>query len=71
MLSQITMEVDRRNPMVCRFTPSRTLYVGTKNVSNDDDARGLPLAEKLICRAGRTRLEAAIASTDAEIYRQM
>src|SRR5438552_1186780 len=31
---QITSEVDRRNPTVCRFTSARTPYVGTKTVSN-------------------------------------
>ena len=54
---QITSEVDRRNPTVCRFTSARTLYVGTKTVSNLDDARGLPLAEKLISLAGVEKLQ--------------
>jgi len=54
---QITSEVDRRNPTVCRFTSARTLYVGTKTVSNVDDARGLPLAEKLISLLGVEKLE--------------
>ena len=52
MENKITMEVDRRNSMVCRFTSSRTLYVGTKKVNDEHDAKGLPLAEKLICLAG-------------------
>jgi Fe-S cluster biogenesis protein NfuA len=54
---QITSEVDRRDPTVCRFTSARTLYVGTKTVSNDHDARGLPLAEKLIGLAGLEKLQ--------------
>ena len=51
------MEVDRRNSMVCRFTSSRTLYVGTKKVNDEHDARGLPLAEKLICLVGVEELQ--------------
>jgi Fe-S cluster biogenesis protein NfuA len=46
---QITSEVDRRDASVCRFTSARTLYVGTKTIRNADDAKGLPLAEKLFC----------------------
>src|SRR6266496_236466 len=49
---QITMEVDRRNPMLCRFTSTRTLYVGTRNVFSKDEAKGLPLAERLMCLSG-------------------
>jgi len=54
---QITSEIDRRDPNVCRFTSARTLYVGTKKVSNADDAKGLPLAEKLIPLAGVKKLQ--------------
>ena len=57
MENKITMEVDRRNSMVCRFTSSRTLYVGSKTVSNVPDARGLPLAEKLIGLSGVEKLQ--------------
>lgn len=57
MQSKITMEVDRRNPMLCRFTSSRTLYVGTKNVTNAQDATGIPLAEKLIGLSDVARLQ--------------
>jgi NFU1 iron-sulfur cluster scaffold homolog, mitochondrial len=57
MPSKITMEVDRRNSMVCRFTSSQTLYVGTKTVSNADDAKDLPLAEKLMCLPGVEKLQ--------------
>ncbi len=57
MENKITMEVDRRNSMVCRFTSSRTLYVGTKKVNDEHDARGLPLAEKLICLVGVEELQ--------------
>ena len=57
MQSKITMEVDRRNPMLCRFTSTRTLYVGTKNVSNAREAAGLPLAEKLIGLSGVAKLQ--------------
>jgi NFU1 iron-sulfur cluster scaffold homolog, mitochondrial len=51
------MEVDRRNSLVCRFTSDRTLYVGTKKISNAHDAKGLPLAEKLISLAGVEKLQ--------------
>ncbi len=54
---QITSEVDRRDPAICRFTSARTLYVGTRRVSNKDDARGLPLAEKLICLPGVKKVQ--------------
>jgi Fe-S cluster biogenesis protein NfuA len=54
---QISGEIDRRNPGVCRFTSPRTLYVGTKTVSSMDEARGLPLAEKLICLRGVEKLQ--------------
>ena len=57
MENKIIMEVDRRISMVCRFTSSRTLYVGTKNVSHVRDARGLPLAEKLISLSGVKKLQ--------------
>src|SRR5260370_7873117 len=54
---QINSEVDRRNPRICRFTSSRTLYVGAKTVSNVDEAKGLPLAEKLICLSGVEKIQ--------------
>jgi NFU1 iron-sulfur cluster scaffold homolog, mitochondrial len=54
---QITSEVDRRSPTICRFTSARTLYVGTKTVMSSRDATGLPLAEKLICLAGVEKLQ--------------
>ncbi|HEY3025418.1 MAG TPA: NifU family protein [Pyrinomonadaceae bacterium] len=45
---QITSEIDRRNPKLCRFTSTRTLYVGTKTVNSEEEAEGLPLAERLM-----------------------
>ena len=54
---QITSEVDRRQPTIYRFTSSRTLYVGTRTISNADDAKGLPLAEKLISLSGVEKLQ--------------
>jgi len=54
---QITTEVDRRNPRICRFTSDRTLYVGTRNVSNADEAEGLPLAENLISLSGVEKIQ--------------
>jgi len=49
---EIMSEVDPRNPEICRFTSARTLYVGTKTVTSVDEAKGLQLAEKLICIPG-------------------
>jgi Fe-S cluster biogenesis protein NfuA len=46
---QITMEVDRRNPNLCRFTSDRTLYVGTKTFNTKDEAKRFPLAATLMC----------------------
>ena len=57
MQNKITMEVDRRNPLVCRFTSSRTLYVGTKNVTSARDGTGIPLAERLIGLSGVAKLQ--------------
>ncbi len=54
---QITMEVDRRNPKICRFTSVRTLYVGTKTVTNLKEAKDLPLAERLLCLAGLEKIQ--------------
>jgi Fe-S cluster biogenesis protein NfuA len=54
---QIDSEVDRRNPNVCRFTSSQTLYVGTKTVTRRDEVEGLPLAERLICLAGVEKIQ--------------
>jgi Fe-S cluster biogenesis protein NfuA len=54
---QITMEVDRRNPLLCRFTSARTLYVGTKTVTNTNEAKGVTLAEELIWLSGVERIQ--------------
>ncbi len=54
---QITREVDRHNPWICRFTSVRTLYVGTINISNAGDAKGLPLAEKVMCLSGVEKIQ--------------
>jgi Fe-S cluster biogenesis protein NfuA len=43
----ITSEVDKRNPSLCRFTVGRTLFIGTKTINSEEEARGMPLAEKL------------------------
>lgn len=48
---QITREVDRRNPHLCRFTSALTLYVGTKTFNTRDEAQVLPLAATLMCLA--------------------
>jgi len=54
---QITSEVDRRNPNLCRFTSDRTLYVGTKLINEKDEAKGLPLAARLIGLAGVEKIQ--------------
>jgi Fe-S cluster biogenesis protein NfuA len=54
---QIVSEIDSRNPTICRFTSARTLYVGTKTVNNTDDAKGLPLAERLFCLSGVEKIQ--------------
>ena len=53
----ITSEVDRRNGNLCRFTTTRTLYVGTKMVNTRMEAEGLPLAERLMCLPGIERIQ--------------
>lgn len=54
---QIVSEVDHRHPRICRFTSARTLYVGTKTISTADEAKGLPLAEKLMSLSGVEQLQ--------------
>ena len=54
---EITVQVDRRNPMLCRFTSSRTLYVGTKTINSKEEAKGLLLAERLLCLPGIVRIQ--------------
>ncbi len=54
---QITSEVDRRNPNLCRFTSDRTLYVGTRIINGKDEAGGLPLAARLIGLPGVEKLQ--------------
>lgn len=54
---QIESEVDHRNPGVCRFTSSRTLYVGTKTVTRREEAGGLPLAERLMSLPGIEKIQ--------------
>jgi hypothetical protein len=54
---EITSEVDRRNPEICRFTSERTLYVGTKTVTSMDEAKGFPLAERLVCIPGISKIQ--------------
>jgi Fe-S cluster biogenesis protein NfuA len=54
---QIVSDIDLRNPGICRFTSTRTLYVGTKTISSVNEAEGLPLAEKLIGLPGVEKLQ--------------
>lgn len=53
----ITSEVDRRNAKICRFTTTRTLYVGTKTIDSKDEAKGVSLAEQLMCLPGIERIQ--------------
>lgn len=54
---QITSDVDRRNPNLCRFTSDRTLYVGTKTVKSRMEAEGLPLAKRLMSLPGVEKIQ--------------
>jgi len=54
---QFSIEVDRHNPQICRFTSEQKLCVGTRTVANLDEARGIPLAEKLISLPGVARIQ--------------
>ena len=54
---QITSEVDRHNAKLCRFTTTRTLYVGTKMVNTGMQAEGLPLAERLMSLPGVQKIQ--------------
>src|ERR1043166_4446392 len=54
---QITSEVDRRNAKLCRFTTTRTLYVGTKTIDSKDEAKGLSFAERLMSLPGVQRIQ--------------
>ena len=59
MTEQIAIgsEIDRRNPLLCRFMVERTLFIGTKTISSMDEAQGFPLAEKLFEISGVSRLQ--------------
>jgi len=56
-LIQIAREIERRNPSICRFTSTRTLYIGTKTFTNVEEAKGIPLAENLMHLAGVARIQ--------------
>jgi Fe-S cluster biogenesis protein NfuA len=53
----ISSETDPRNPDLCRFTVDRTLFIGTKTISSNDETQGFPLAEKLFEIDGVTGLQ--------------
>ena len=59
MSEQITIrsEVDKRNPLLCRFVVERTLFIGTKTISSKAEAQGFPLAEKLFEIDGVNKIE--------------
>ncbi len=43
----IKSEVDKRNPLICRFTVNRTLHIGTASFNSKAEARDLLLVQKL------------------------
>lgn len=51
---KIVAEVDRENASVCKFTVDRPIYAGRRVFENADQAKGVPLAEKLFA-VGRIR----------------
>src|SRR5713226_4073347 len=44
---KITAEFDKENSEVCKFTVERPVYAGKMDIRNMEQARGIPLAEKL------------------------
>ena len=54
---QITREVDRRDPTICRFTSERTLFVGVKTYTDVEEARGTLLAETLMSLTGVAKIQ--------------
>ena len=44
---KITAEFDKENSEVCKFTVDRPVYAGKMDIRNREQARGIPLAEKL------------------------
>jgi Fe-S cluster biogenesis protein NfuA len=54
---QIISEEDPRNADVCRFTSTRTLYVGTRTIANLQETTELPLAQRLFGIGGIVRLQ--------------
>ena len=53
----IRSEIDKRNPLLCRFMVERTLFIGTKAINNKAEAQGFPLAEKLFEIDGINKIE--------------
>ena len=53
----IRSEIDKRNPLLCRFMVERTLFIGTKAINSKAEAQGFPLAEKLFEIDGVNKIE--------------
>ena len=53
----IRSEIDKRNPLLCRFMVERTLFIGTKTISSKAETQGFPLAEKLFEIDGISKIE--------------
>jgi Fe-S cluster biogenesis protein NfuA len=45
--TKITAEFDKENSEVCKFTVDRPVYAGKIDIRNREQAKGIPLAEKL------------------------
>src|SRR5688572_24883957 len=54
---EISSEVDKRNPGICRFTVNRTLHIGTATFDNKEETGQLLLAQKLFEIEGITRVQ--------------
>jgi Fe-S cluster biogenesis protein NfuA len=73
---QIKAEVDREDIQVCRFTVDRPVESGAVAFSNEDEARGNPLATRLFSIPGITRVDlnenlVTVAQSGGEDWRQL
>jgi len=73
---QIKAEVDREDIQICRFTVDRPVESGALAFSNQDEARGNPLATRLFSIPGIARVElnenlVTVAQSGGEDWRQL
>jgi Fe-S cluster biogenesis protein NfuA len=76
MTVQIRAEVDRDDIQVCRFTVDRPVESGSVAFSNKDEARGNPLATRLLNMPGISRVElnenlVTVTQSGGEDWRQL